>query len=120
MADFQLAHLPPNFTIYQGDTLPSFAAAIEDTTGSPIDLGTAEAAFLQLRHPDGTMDEHELTIVSGEAGIVTFDWTTEISAALAPGRHEVSVRAVFPSGELVAPGDRNAAITVRPALSDPT
>lgn len=121
MADHTLALSAPDMLIYQGDSLPSFAGAVEDSVGNPIDLTTADAAFLQLRHPDGTLDEHECTIVSGTDGIVTFDWTAEITSALAPGRHAITVRVEFDDGdELTAPSDDRARVTVRPALSDPT
>lgn len=121
MADHTLALSAPDMLLYQGDSLPTFAAAVEDTVGNPVDLTDASAAYLQLRHPDGTLDEHECTVVSGTDGIVTFDWTGAITAALAPGRHGLTVRVVFDDAdELIAPSDDRSRLTVRPALSDPT
>lgn len=117
--DYLLAHTPPDLVIYQGDTLPSFAAAVQDITGDPIDLSTCTAAYFRLHHPDGTLTSFECTIASAAAGIVTYDWSEDETLALAPARYHVTVRCDFPSGRIIAPGDYNAHVTVRPELTDP-
>jgi len=109
-----------------GDQLPMLAVAIEDDLGVPINLGGATDCSFVLRNLDGK--DPRVVVPSGQmpavhlvlpafiadplGGIVSFDWG--LDSNLRPGTLEVAVVVNTPGGDITAPTDRTARITMRP------
>jgi len=109
-----------------GDQLPLLTVAIEDDFGIPANLGGATECEFVLTNLDGrdprvvipygqTPKTHMVlpaAIIDAATGVVSFDWG--LYTALRPGVLDVVVIVKTPGGNVVAPTDRSARITVRP------
>jgi uncharacterized membrane protein len=101
-----------------GDSLPSFAAVLEDQNDVALNLVDA-VCYLQVVSPAGVIVENECTVANAATGTVVYDWTGIETVAYGVGVHQIRVRVDSPTlGELVVPsadGD-GAVLFVRPAL----
>lgn len=111
-------------TMRSGDQLPTFAVAIEDDMGIPVNISTAQRVDLLLTNHDGedprvVPHTPPSPVMSVQAqpidpvnGVIVYDWT--LGDRLRPGMVSIVVVVTLPSGELSAPTDRTARISVRP------
>jgi len=109
---------PQEITLYEGDDLPGFAAVLEDNAGNALDLTTADAVYIQIRHPDGAVTEDELTITGAVSGTVTYDWTGVQTRTWGAGVHDITARAAYPADAVIAPADRNCRLIIRPEIGN--
>lgn len=100
-----------------GDSLPTFAAIIEDHNGVACDL-TGAVCYLQVVTEAGVLYENEATVATAVTGTVVYDWTGTETALWGKGVHVLRVRVAWANGDkLIAPSsDGEAVLTIGAAL----
>jgi len=99
-----------------GDSLPGFAAVIEDHNGVAANLADS-LCYLQVIK-NGVMVENECTIANPTTATVTYDWTGTEIRLWGVGTHELRVRVLWNNGDaLIAPADRSCLLVIKPEIA---
>ncbi len=101
-----------------GDSLPGFAAVLEDQLGNPVDLTDAVCYLQVVDRIANVLHENECTIANPATGTVVYDWTGVETRAWGVGVHEIRVRVLWDNGDaLIAPASVGVELIIRPEIA---
>ena len=91
----------PDFTIRQGDTLPTIRATLTTTTGAVVDLSSAASVIFKMaRRPGVTPKINAAAAVIGLPTAGTVEYTFLTADTDAPGRYVGEWQVTFSSGAI--------------------